>query len=63
MMDRIGKLLPALALTAAAALVVILSLKVRDMNDQYARLYERATQPYAGMFVPPSRPARWRGRR
>jgi peroxiredoxin len=52
MMDRIGKLLPALALTAAAALVVILSLKVRDMNDQYARLYERATQPYAGMFVP-----------
>lgn len=52
MMDRIGKLLPALALTAAAALVVILSLKVRDQNTRYAELFERATQPYAGMFVP-----------
>lgn len=51
-MDRIGKLLPALALTAAAALVVVLSLKVRDLNDRYAKLFERATRPYAGMFVP-----------
>src|SRR3712207_6696625 len=52
MMERIGKLLPALALTAAAALVVVLSLKVRDLNDRYAKLFERATRPYAGMFVP-----------
>lgn len=52
MMERIGKLLPAIALTAAAALVVVLSLKVRDLNDRYSKLMERATRPYAGMFVP-----------
>ncbi|HEX2188136.1 MAG TPA: TlpA disulfide reductase family protein [Longimicrobiaceae bacterium] len=52
MLDRIGKLLPALALTAAAALVVVLSLKVRDLNDRYGQLLERATRPYAGMWVP-----------
>ncbi len=52
MMDRIGRLLPAIALTAAAALVVVLSLKVRDLNDRYSRLLERATYPYTGMFVP-----------
>ncbi|HEV2146308.1 MAG TPA: TlpA disulfide reductase family protein [Longimicrobiaceae bacterium] len=52
MMDRIGRILPVVALAVAAALVVVLSLKVRDQNDRYARLYQRATQPYAGMFVP-----------
>lgn len=52
MMERIGRLLPAIALTAAAALVVVLSLKVRDLNDRYSKLFERATRPYAGMFVP-----------
>jgi peroxiredoxin len=52
MMERIGKLLPAIALTAAAALVVVLSLKVRDLNDRYAKMAERATRPYKGMFVP-----------
>lgn len=52
MMERIGRHLPAIALTAAAALVVVLSLKVRDLNDRYSKLFERATRPYAGMFVP-----------
>jgi len=52
MMDRISKHLPVLALTVAAALVVVLSLRVRDLNESYARVYERATRPYAGMFVP-----------
>lgn len=52
MLERIGKLLPALGLTAAAALVVVLSLKVRDLNDRYAQVFERATRPYAGMYVP-----------
>ncbi|MEW5929612.1 MAG: TlpA disulfide reductase family protein [Gemmatimonadota bacterium] len=52
MMERIGRFLPAVALTAAAALVVVLSLKVRDLNERYSRLFERATRPYAGMFVP-----------
>lgn len=52
MMERIGRLLPAIALTAAAALVVVLSLKVRDLNDRYSKLSERAFRPYAGMFVP-----------
>lgn len=52
MMERIGRLLPAIALTAAAALVVVLSLKVRDLNDRYSKLTERAFRPYAGMYVP-----------
>ncbi len=52
MMERISKHLPLLALTAAAALVVVLSLRVRDLNERYARVFERATRPYAGMFVP-----------
>lgn len=52
MMERIGRFLPAIALTAAAALVVVLSLKVRDLNERYSKLFERATRPYAGMFVP-----------
>ena len=52
MMERIGRLLPAIALTAAAALVVVLSLKVRDLNDRYSKLREFAYRPHAGMFVP-----------
>ena len=52
MNDRIRQLLPTLGLVAAAALVVVLSLKLRDLRERYSRLYDRATYPYAGMFVP-----------
>lgn len=52
MNERIRRLLPTLGLLAATALVVVLSLKVRSLNERYSRLYERATRPYAGMFVP-----------
>ena len=56
-MERIYKLLPVIGLTAAAALVVVLSLRVRDLNERYARLQERAVFPYAGMYVPTFRTA------
>jgi len=57
MTERIRSLLPILGLTVAAALVVVLSLKVRDLNERYARLYQRATGPHAGMWVPTFRAA------
>lgn len=57
MTERIRTLLPILGLTVAAALVVVLSLKLRDLNERYARLYQRATGPYAGMWVPTFRAA------
>ncbi|HEX2095480.1 MAG TPA: TlpA disulfide reductase family protein [Longimicrobiaceae bacterium] len=52
MNERILRLLPTLGLTVAAALVVVLSLKVRDLNERYSQVFERATRPYPGMFVP-----------
>ncbi len=56
-MRKLGTLLPTLGLVVAAVLVVVLSLKVRDLNERYARLYDRATRPYAGMWVPTFRAA------
>ncbi|MDP9348514.1 MAG: TlpA family protein disulfide reductase [Gemmatimonadota bacterium] len=37
--------------------MVVLALRVRDQNERYARLYDRATRPYAGMWVPTFRAA------
>ncbi len=56
-MRRLGTLLPLLGLAAAAVLVVVLALKVRELNERYARLYERIRYPYAGMWVPTFRAA------
>ena len=52
MIDRLGRHLPVIGLTLAAALVVVLSLKVRRLNEDYAKMSDRAIRPYAGMFVP-----------
>ena len=46
-------LLVPLALAAAAALVVILSLRVRSLKAENEELFRRLTRPYAGMYVPP----------
>lgn len=56
-MERIYRLLPVIGLSVAAVLVVVLSLRVRDLNDRNARLQERAVFPYAGMYVPTFRAA------
>lgn len=52
MNEKIGKLLPVAGLVVASALVVVLALKVRDLNERYAEAFRRARDPYAGMFVP-----------
>lgn len=57
MLKRLSAALPLIGLTAAAALVVVLSLKVRDLNEQNSRLYLRARYPFVGMYVPTFRGA------
>lgn len=51
-MDRIRSLLPIVGLTVASVLVVVLALKVRDLNEQYAETLWRTRELSAGMFVP-----------
>lgn len=51
-MDRIRSLLPVVGLTVASVLVVVLALRVQDLNEQYAETFRRARDLYAGMFVP-----------
>lgn len=45
-------LLMPLAMVAAAALVVVLAMKVKGLNRENEELYRRLTRPYTGMFVP-----------
>lgn len=44
--------LPLIALAAAAALVVLLARQNRALRVEHAELLDRATLPYAGMWVP-----------
>ena len=49
---KLNQLLAPAALAVAAALVVVLGMRVRALNRDNEALFRRATRPYAGMYVP-----------
>lgn len=49
---RLYRVVTPAAVVAAVVLVVVLGVQNRSLKGRYARMVERATRPYPGMYVP-----------
>lgn len=49
---RLNQWLAPVGLAVAAALVVVLAMRVRALNHENEELFRRLTRPYAGMYIP-----------